>query len=177
MQRRTFLISAAVLGVATVAGGATWLATCEAPVHPGLTIDKALAKLRELKKQPVAFTGAWNAAQVFNHCAQSVEMSMTGYPEHRSQIFKMSVGRAAFAVFSQQGEMQHSLDEAIPGAPLLAADDDTTMAITRLEVALTTFKKYRGELQPHFAYGYLNKREYALAHVMHLNNHLEELQS
>jgi len=37
------------------------------------------------------------------------------------------------------------------------------------------FQDYQGKLEPHFSYGQLSKEEFTVAHVIHLNNHLEEL--
>ena len=45
-------------------------------------------------------------------------------------------------------------------------------AANRLRAAIARFEAHTGPLQPHFAYGELNHAEYALAHVMHLYNHL-----
>ncbi len=70
--------------------------------------------------------------------------------------------------------MTHDLVEPIPGAPVLGTGDKL-LAFSRLLDALNDFKRYKGPLQPHFAYGELNHQEYTLAHVMHINNHLEEL--
>jgi len=40
--------------------------------------------------------------------------------------------------------------------------------------ALNDFDNYSGALKPHFAFGMLSKSDYALAHVLHINNHLQE---
>ncbi|RYF40815.1 MAG: DUF1569 domain-containing protein, partial [Comamonadaceae bacterium] len=42
-------------------------------------------------------TGAWPLATVLDHLAQSVEMSLDGYPQPRSALFQRTAGRAAFA--------------------------------------------------------------------------------
>jgi len=118
--------------------------------------------------------GAWNLAQVFNHLAQSIEYSMSGYPEHKPQWFKATVGATAFQVFSIRARMSHNLNEAIPGAPALDAQD-LPAAHQRLVTALTSFDAYTGDLAPHFAYGALSHDEYLKAHVMHINNHLQAM--
>jgi hypothetical protein len=71
--------------------------------------------------------------------------------------------------------MTHNLSEPIPGAPAFATDKDIKIALFRLEKSLVAFKEYEGKLLPHFAYGELSKEEYAAAHVMHLYNHLQEI--
>lgn len=114
----------------------------------------------------------WNWAQTLVHCAQSIEYSMTGYPQPNSKLFQRTVGSAAFEAFSWRGRMSHDLAEPIPGAPLLDAKFESARALERLRAAMLGFRQWSGPLKPHFAYGELSKTEYELAHAMHLANHL-----
>jgi hypothetical protein len=109
---------------------------------------------------------------VFNHCAQSIDYSIDGYPELKPVWFRHSLGPAAFAVFSARGAMRHPLDEVIPGAAPLHEPSSQDQALQRLQMAFERFASHAGELQPHFAYGALSHAEYGQAHVMHLYNHL-----
>lgn len=171
MNRRTFLLSATAT-VAVVATGTTaWLTASRSDAL--LSVEEALAALDALNGKKLINAGSWSAGQVFTHIAQSVEFSMSGYPVARSALFQNTAGRIAFAVFSSRGRMSHRLDEAIPGAPLLASSTDTDAAIARVRTALADFAAYQGPLQPHFAYGALSHEQYAMAHAMHLHNHLE----
>lgn len=102
---------------------------------------------------------------------------MLGFPEHKSEFFKSTVGQLAFSIFLSKGQMKHSLSEPIPEAPLIAPSTHVELALQRLMNALTEFKRYKGPLAPHFAYGALSKKEYEIAHVIHLNNHLQEVSS
>ena len=115
--------------------------------------------------------GTWNLAQTLNHAAQSVEFSLRGFPELKSAFFRATAGRVAFAVFDSRGAMHHSLDEPIPGAPVLSATDALDAAIARALKALQDFEAHAGTLAPHFAYGALDKPQYTRAHLMHLANH------
>jgi hypothetical protein len=175
MKRRQFI--KASIGGGVIAGligsGAAWL-SISSNKDP-LTIDAALAKLKSLSILPVSNSGEWDPYQVFSHCAQSVEYSMTGFPKHNSDLFKSTVGLLAFSIFFTKGKMTHSLNEPIPGAPALAKDKDINIALLRLEKSLIAFKQYEGKLLPHFAYGELSKKEYEVAHVLHLYNHLQEI--
>ena len=119
-------------------------------------------------------TGAWTLPQVLNHAAQSVEYSLSGFPQPKPALFQRTVGRAAFAVFDARGRMSHGLAEPIPGAPALAAGDPLTPAIERLQRALAAFEAHGGALAPHFAYGTLDKAQYSRAHLMHLADHWVE---
>ena len=133
------------------------------------------ARLAELAVNNVRFTGEWQAAKVFHHLAQSVAYSMTGYPVHKSALFKDSVGRLAWQLFAAKQRMTHDLAEPIPGAPAIPDSGSVTLAYQRLLTALDAFAQFQGELQPHFAYGALSPTEYAAAHAMHVYNHLELL--
>lgn len=176
MNRRQ-LIQISVSGGLLIAlgGGYKWL-------HDGqrvedLTIAAARIKLHALAGKNIVSSGQWSPCQIFAHAAQSVEYSMSGYPQHKSSFFKNTVGYAVFSVFSSSGRMTHGLSEAIPGAPSLADESSTQIALARLQKAMDDFQQYQGELQPHFAYGRLTKEQYEVAHVIHLNNHLEEIAS
>ena len=172
MKRRTFtnyLVSGAFLGVA--GGGYYWL---NAPRdHAHLGVDLMLDKLDDLSNSPLETTGAWGATRTFHHLAQSVEFSMIGFPEAKSALFQNTAGKLAFKVFNAKGSMSHGLDEVIPGETV-TADGEIKEAIQRLKSALLDFKGYEAEMKPHFAYGHLSKDDYAIAHVLHINNHLEE---
>jgi hypothetical protein len=123
----------------------------------------------------VKTTGAWPLSTVLDHLAQSIEMSLDGFPQPKSALFQATAGRAAFAVFRMKGRMNHGLDQPIPGAPSLAAGADWKPAAQRLRRAIARFEAHDGPLKPHFAYGALSKADYALAHGMHIANHQDEI--
>src|SRR5258706_10635071 len=84
------------------------------------SIDAALRTLEQLRTNAPRMDGAWDLAQVLHHAAQSIEYSLVGFPELKPAWFRASVGSYAFALFNARGQMSHSLDEPIPGAPPLA---------------------------------------------------------
>ena len=173
MNRRQFILGSIASGV-FIGGGATWFGIKQH--QEPLDIDFALSNLNKLMKQSPKTTGEWNLYQVFTHCAQSVEYSMVGYPDHKSDIFKNTVGKAAFSLFSSKRKMTHALDESIPGAPEFSDEESVADAFERFKKSLIDFKEYEGVLAPHFAYGQLTKQQYEMAHVMHFNNHLQEVE-
>ena len=137
-------------------------------------MDEALAELTRLAQAPALQPHTlWNWGQTLTHLAQSIEYSMSGFPQARSALFQRTVGAAAFGVFTWRGRMSHPLDDPIPSAPALPADTDTDTAATlaRLQTAAQAFRDHNGPLQPQFAYGALSKAEYEQAHAMHLANH------
>jgi len=173
MHRRQFITGALAGSTVLALGGMTWLGknAYDAP----LTIDFTLAQLDVFIQKSPAATGNWQLAKILHHCAQSVEYSLVGYPVHESQWFKRTVGAGALAVFTARRKMHHQLDAPIPGAPALPGNESVTLALSRLVSALHEFQQHEGPLKPHFAYGALNKEEYEVAHVLHINNHMEEV--
>lgn len=119
-------------------------------------------------------SGAWPLAGVLDHLAQSIEMSMDGFPEPKGALFQATAGAGAFAFFKWRGRMSHDLAAPIPGAPALAKGEWQASAL-RLRTAIIRFEAHRGVLKPHFAYGELNKADYAIAHTLHIANHQDEL--
>ena len=140
------------------------------------TLDDSLRWLDRIEKSTsVKSTGAWPIGTVLEHLAQSIEMSMDGFPQPRSPLFQTTAGSAAFAYFSWRGRMSHALAEPIPGAPALSAGADWKPGAIRLRQAITRFNAYSGPLKPHFAYGSLGKPDFAQAHNMHIANHQDEI--
>ncbi|MET0808550.1 MAG: DUF1569 domain-containing protein [Pseudoxanthomonas sp.] len=179
MQRRHFLKisawSAATLAVAGGAGGTLWIKGAQAPIPGFDSFAQARRWLSGLQENFVARSLTdWSLAQVLEHCAQSVEFSMSGFPLPRSALFQDTAGRLAFAAFNRRGSMQHGLTEAIPGAPALGATD-LGAAATRLVAALDAFEAHVLPLRPHFAYGELDKAQYTRAHLLHLANHAQHI--
>jgi hypothetical protein len=165
MQRRQFLL------VPFAAGG---IAMADLPKVQSL--DDSMRWLDRIERAAnVKTIGAWPLGAVLEHLAQSIEMSMDGYPQARSALFQGTAGGAAFAWFKWRGRMNHGLAEPIPGAPALGAGADWRPAAIRLRVAISRFNAYTGPLKPHFAYGALSKPEFALAHNMHIANHQDEI--
>jgi hypothetical protein len=166
MQRREFLLVPFAF-----AGG---IAMADLPKVQSL--EDALRWLDRLERAAdVKAIGAWPLGAVLEHLAQSIEMSMDGYPEARSPVFQSTAGSAAFAWFKWRGRMSHGLAEPIPGAPALMAGADWRPAATRLRGAITRFNGYTAPLRPHFAYGALSKPEFAVAHNLHIANHQDEI--
>lgn len=151
-------------------------------VHPAplnserfASIDAAVKTLEQLKAPAARMRGAWDTSHVLHHVAQSVEFSISGFPAPKPAWFRATVGSYAFALFNARGQMTHTLDEPIPGAPDIAQGQPLAPAIDHLVSALQRFERHEGALMPHFAYGSLGKADYTRAHLMHLANHWAEL--
>lgn len=172
MNRRQFLLAGAAVTVATVGG----IATARA-LRPAPDLAELMAELDALHGRALATRAGWPPFKVLSHLAQSIELSLAGYPQMKSPFFRHTAGAAAFSVFAATGAMRHPLTEAIPGAPALADEGDTDAALNRLLAALQAFAAHEGTLAPHFAYGALDKAGYAQAHAMHIRDHLRLFQA
>lgn len=167
MKRRTLL-------AAPLAAAVPWAAWAGA--DPAARMAESLRWTEQVYKAPQARAmGAWPLVAVLEHLAQSVEMSLDGYPAQKPAWFQHTAGAAAFAYFRWRGKMQHALDEPIPGAPALSQTTDWRQAALRLRASLLRFEHHSGPLQPHFAYGALGKDDYRLAHSFHIANHQDEI--
>ncbi len=176
MKRRTFLLGLASGSALVLTSGGVWLSK-QSHNRP-LSLKGAIETLNSFALTDLAdleTTGEWSLYQILIHCAQSVEYSMTGYPEHKSELFKNTVGPLAYSAFSLKGQMTHSLSEAIPGAERIKPSGDLHDAYQRLLTAMNAFSAFNGTLAAHFAYGELSKKEYEIAHAMHFYNHLDEI--
>ena len=174
MNRRKFLLGILASGIVVGTSGVIWLKS--GSNYKALTIDASLETLDRLMNQKVTTLGAWNIGQIFIHSAQSIEFSISGFPEHKPALFKNTIGSLAFSAFSVKGQMIHNLSEAIPGAKLLKENEDINYAYERLKKSMLEFKNYDGQLAEHFAYGSLTKEQYEKAHSMHFYNHLLEVE-
>jgi Protein of unknown function (DUF1569) len=174
-RRRALLSSSARVGLLLGAGG---LAACQASGMSDRALKFASLAEAEVELQRLAAARerisqtALNWSQTLVHCAQSIELSMSGFPVPKSALFQRTVGAAAITVFSWRGRMSHDLAEPIPGAQPLDAALAPERALARLQAAVRAFGQWGGPLQPHFAYGALDKPRYEQAHAMHLANHL-----
>lgn len=136
-------------------------------------IEMAFRRLEALDLAATESTGDWGLGQMFNHLAQGVEFSMHGYPIQKPKLFQATLGTVAFKVFEMRGRMSHGLNEPIPGE--VVAKFSAAYGMARLWTSLETFRDFEETMQPHFAYGALNKAQFAKAHLLHVENHLEEV--
>ncbi len=143
------------------------------------SLDSTLKLLDTLSKKPnFKSTGLWDANRVFHHCAQSIEYSITGYPENKNILFQKSIGKVVLTVFLSRGYMKHNLAEPIPGAPPLPEpSNDYSGGLERLKNAIISFSNHSGEYAPHFVYGPVNKSDYDKIHAMHVANHLNLMEN
>lgn len=172
-SRRSFLATCAAAGcVVAAASGCSGASATDRKLTFASLADARRALERTRTATAFNPAASWTWSKTLLHLAQSIEYSMSGYPESRSALFQRTAGAIAFSYFKSRGRMSHNLLEAIPGAATLDANAASTVAVAALRKAIDTFEQHGGPLHPHFAYGALTKPEYELAHAMHIANHL-----
>lgn len=174
MNRRQF-ITISSLSVAGLALGGTALGNGR-----DFDLTELYQKLTSLKGRTLASSGDWNPAQIFRHCAQSIQGSLTGFPIQKSPLFQHTAGKLALFSFKAAGAMTHPLAEPIPGMAALEPNDDAQQALAALLQTLDAFMQQSSSgaaLAPHFAYGALSATDYQAAHWLHLQNHLSQISS
>jgi Protein of unknown function (DUF1569) len=130
--------------------------------------DEVLAALEHFTLPP---GGTWTPGQVLVHCAQSVEFSLAGFPKPRGFLVQKVIGPVVMRRFLSKGALTHDLTAEIPGAPSLGAPS-LEEGKARLTKAIADFRAHQGALQPHFAYGHVEREPYEALHAMHFADHL-----
>ncbi len=177
MDRRRFITGFAIGGL-TVVGFGTGFATTavRSRKHPFFSsLSQVETWLNESASVGLSTTGAWPLATILGHCAQSIEFSLSGFPELKSATFRRVVGPAAYTVFSALGGTRHGLSELIPGTQRADVDAPLAKSLERLRAAIASFRSHTGDLAPHFAYGDLTHAQAERAHAMHFSEHLSEV--
>lgn len=176
MSRKTFL--RLTLGTAAVAAFAP-LTGCS---NNGRklkfsSVNEALEEtaLIEVNLSSVQMQQPWSLYKVLTHMAQSVEYSMTGYPQMESSALMAAARVVFFNVFKPQGYMSHDLGAPVPGAPEIADDGPLEDAFLRYRNACSDFQNFTGALMPHFSYGDLSYEDWELAHAFHAADHYSSM--
>lgn len=143
------------------------------PVFHSLT--DALAALDQLAQSPDVQTTNWSAYRILQHCAQTIEYSMSGYPASKPKWFQLTVGKFVIGKFLKQGYMKHDLAAPVPGSPALTQEGSLQDGLRLLRAAIEKFQAYDRPLQPHLFFGTLTKAEYDRYFAMHIADHLSEV--
>lgn len=175
--RRTFIVSAATSMAALQSARAAGQPVIDRQLQFTSLAAAEAELLRLASAKGLQASPGWSWGKTLVHCAQSIDFSLSGFPEPKPRLFQLTVGAAAFEVFAWRGRMSHDLSAPIPGAPAISEQEDAAKALQQLRASINRFQQWKGPLQPHFAYGALNKAEYELAHAMHLANHLSAFQA
>lgn len=129
------------------------------------SFDEVLQKVATLSDRPGL---GWALA----HCAQSIELSVKGFPTQKNALFQKTIGQFVLGRFLKKGAMSHDTNAPIPGAA--DVDRQTTLegGRKRLTDAIALFRAHPGEYRPHVVYGSVDRARYERVHAMHIANHL-----
>ncbi|MCE9599651.1 MAG: DUF1569 domain-containing protein [Spirochaetia bacterium] len=176
INRRLFLKrTGRTVLLVTASGAIISTANCSENLAQSLrfsNLDEASKALDRLETSQTDTHGPWNVPQILVHLAQSIEYSLTGYPENKSVIIRKTIGRLVLSRFLSQGYMTHNLSAPIPGAPPLDPNVSVQDGIKRLRKAIVDFRAFQDELKIHFVYDKVTHDEYERVHAMHIANHL-----
>lgn len=141
---------------------------------PFATVEALRAALDALRGgAPPAIAGPWTAAQVLEHCAQSVDCQMRGFPVMKPALVRATVGRAALGVFLARGRMSHDRAAQVPGldAP---AGRPWPEAVDRLAASLDALLGWPEPYAPHAVFGAMSKPRCLRYHAIHVSDHLRD---
>lgn len=140
-----------------------------------LSLEDAKQELLRLKQSKNVNTPNWDISEICQHCAQTINYSITGYPVMKAPFIRNTIGKIAYRKFKRQGFMSHSLTAHVPGGDQLEVELSPQNSIQKLLDTIETFQKYTGALKPHLLFGNLTKAEYDQYFAMHIADHLNEL--
>lgn len=128
-----------------------------------------------LSKRP-ARLGPLSTGKALVHCAQSLELAVSGFPSLKPKLFRATVGPLAASIFLSRDRLSHDLTAMIPGAEVISDDVPLAEAGRRLLTALEAFEAAasQGALHPHFAYGAQAPERMARLQALHLLDHLRD---
>jgi hypothetical protein len=120
--------------------------------------------------------GPLAAGRALVHCAQSLELAVSGFPRLKPRLFRATVGPLAASIFLARDRLSHELTAMIPGAEVISDDVPLAEAGRRLLTAIDAFQAAaaRGSLHPHFAYGAQSPERMGRLQALHVLDHLRD---
>ena len=108
------------------------------------------------------------------HCAQSIELQCSGYPELKPAAIRRTVGVLVKNRFVAKGSMSHGTDAPIPGAAPLG-EVSVEQGVARLRGAIDSFRNHHKGMAEHFVYGRVDKITAEMLQAMHIANHADRI--
>ena len=126
------------------------------------------AELDRLSSGPVETTGRWSYFQILTHLTKAVEGSMKGIRREMPWWKRHLVGPLLYRLFAFRG----SIPGGIKGPPADRIEGNEAEARAQFEKALQAFEKHEGPFSDHPILGPLDKKQWAVFHPLHFNNHV-----
>lgn len=133
-------------------------------------LDRALARVDKAIAAGEAPRGTWTLPQVIEHCAQSLECVVNGFPVQKPWLVRRTVGVLVSRIFIAKGKMSHNVTALIPGLPALS-ETSPEKARARLAAAIEAFAQ-KDTLAEHFFFGRLSHEQHAKLQSAHVFDHL-----
>jgi hypothetical protein len=143
-------------------------------VHAIASLADVRSLLGEWRDAPArAASGAWSPAQVLEHCAQSIDCSLHGFPVLKSAFVRGFVGPLVLRRFLAKGRMTHDHAAQIPGLEP-PVERPWADAVARLLASIAAFEAWTGATAPHVVFGRVEKDRYARYHALHIADHFAD---
>ena len=134
-------------------------------------LEDTLSRIEVIARSHAEPSLGWPLPHVLEHCAQSIEFSMDGFPRLKPWVIRATIGKLVARRFIARGALQHDLRAPIPSAPALE-QTQVEPALGRLRDAVARFRARVEPLSPHFVFGELSKSQYEQLHALHILDHL-----
>ncbi|MBE7413473.1 MAG: DUF1569 domain-containing protein [Leptospiraceae bacterium] len=89
--------------------------------------EEAVSELKKLEKEKVSTTKLWSFFQILDHCADSIEFSMTEYPKVVPSFIRLTIGKFIFNKMMKDGYMRTNAPN--PSAPKVREEGDEKFAL------------------------------------------------
>jgi len=132
------------------------------------SFDDIRSELNRLGRGPVETTNHWSYFQIMTHLTKAVEGSVKGVKREMPFWKKHIVGPLLYRLFALRGY----IPKGIKGPPSDRIEGNEAEAVAQFLKALETFEKSGGPYSDHPILGPLNKKQWAVFHVMHFANHV-----
>ena len=114
--------------------------------------------------------GQWSLGMMCQHLCRAFELSMEGFPEQASWIYRRTVGVVARQVVLRVGWIPRGVKA--PGMRLMKDHFDPALEAERLAEAIERFSAYSGKLAEHPMLGRFSKKQWVRFHCVHCAHHL-----
>ena len=78
--------------------------------------------MEQRKENESVCTKNWNVYEICLHCAQTIDYSMTSYPEMKPKFIRQTIGKKVVKKFLTEKKMSHNLKAPVAGGAPIAHD-------------------------------------------------------
>jgi hypothetical protein len=136
-------------------------------------LDHAVADAEALLASGYDRAGTWGLAQVCDHLARPIEMSLDGFPSRFPWPMRVLARWFVLGRILRRKVIRRRFPAPKEFVP--AEGGDERAAIERLRAAARRFEAHTGPVQPSPVFGRLTKEQWRSIHLWHCEHHLSFL--